>query len=159
MAFIRVKNINGGEYAYLVESLNTNKGPRQKVKQYVGRIHRLEKKEGRGFEGTSNSKKDILCSLVLPELLARGFSKKKDKYQSGSLIFCPRECSLVKKNSKEAILALDEGYICSFTLQRLLSFKKSNDLNSDAVRLAKHFLEAGLAVSEENFVKFYEKLK
>ena len=159
MAFIRIKKISSNKYAYLVESTNTNKGPRQKVKQYLGRVHELEKNDETNVESNynPNTKKEILSSLILPELSSRGFSKNKDKFQHKSLLFCPRELSITKKNGKEAILAVEEGYLCSYTLQRLLNFKKSKDLNSDALKLAKYFLEAGLAISEEKFVKFYQK--
>ena len=156
MAFIRIKKINSNKYAYLVESTNTNKGPRQKVKQYLGRVHELEKNsEGQENYSDSKNRKDILLSLILPELLSMGFSKKKDKYQHKNLVFCPEKVTITKKNGKEAVLSVEDGHLCSYTLRRLLNFKKSKDLNADAIKLAKHFLEAGLAVSEEKFVKFY----
>ena len=43
MAFVRVKRINGGTYAYLVENSWTRKGTRQKVSRYLGKVHAVEK--------------------------------------------------------------------------------------------------------------------
>ena len=42
MAYIRTKKINNNKYAYLVENKNTPKGPRQKVIQYLGRVHEFK---------------------------------------------------------------------------------------------------------------------
>src|SRR3989338_4730680 len=38
MGYVRYKAIKGGLYGYWVESSWTAKGPRQKVKEYLGRI-------------------------------------------------------------------------------------------------------------------------
>ena len=45
MVYIRIKRINKFKYAYLVESFQTDKGSRQKVKKYLGRVYGLERKK------------------------------------------------------------------------------------------------------------------
>ena len=166
MAYIRTKIINNQKYAYLVESKAAFSGPRQKVEQYLGRIYDLEKNNLHSDENVINKKpilsgKNILLNLTLDELQQHGFVKKKDNYVYDKLIFSPQHFSLSKKNKsslKEAVIALNDGYLCSFTLQRIANFKKTKDFSKDAYSLAKYFLEAGLQISQEDFVKFYQQL-
>ncbi|MBU0470608.1 MAG: hypothetical protein KKA62_02115 [Nanoarchaeota archaeon] len=165
MAYIRTKKINNQFYAYLVESKSTSSGPRQKVKQYLGRVYTLEKtKEAISpKQPEPDSSKKILSFLVLSELEKIGFEKKREVYIFKNLIFSPLNNSLTKKNKskspKEAIISLNDGFLCSFTLKRISDFKKTKDFNKDAYLLAKHFLEAGLPISQELFVLFYQQLK
>jgi hypothetical protein len=162
MAYIRTKKINGNKYAYLVEIINTSKGPRQKVKQYLGRVHELENKKEISEVNEGNSKEEILLNLILPELSGRGFKERKSNFTYKNFIFNSQKFSLTKKNknktSKEAVIGLEEGYLSTFTLQRIFNFQKSKDLNKDAHTLAKYFLEAGLNISKDLFVKFYTKI-
>jgi len=162
MVYIRIKKIDHKPYAYLVESLKTKQGPRQKVKQYLGRVYEFEKKNVESEIINSKSKSSFLWSLVLPELLAIGFKKKSKEYFLKNLIFDSKKLTLSKqtksKTKKDAIISLNEGYLCSFTLQRILKFKKGKDLRQDAEILAKYFLEAGINISKENFVGYYKLL-
>ena len=158
MAYIRTKKISGNKYAYLVEIISTDKGPRQKVKQYLGRVHVFEKSKEVSEINLGNTNKEILLNLIIPELKARGF-KGKERLAYNKLVFNQNNLSLTKsKTKKEAIIKLNEGYLSTFTLQRILNFQKSKNLNKDAHTLAKYFLEAGLKINQELFVKFYQKL-
>ena len=158
MSYIRIKKINSTPYAYLVKSENTAKGPRQKVKQYLGRVYELKKqKEVENVVDCSKNKKELLSGLIANELVSLGFKEKKGGFHSERLHFNSSALSFKKKSSKKnVVLSLNDGYLCNFTLQRILNFKKSKDLNKDAHTLAKYFLEAGLQVSREDFVRFYE---
>ncbi len=162
MAYIRTKKINGNKYAYLVEIINTDKGPRQKVKQYLGRVHELEKKKEIGEINEGNTKEEILLNLIVPELSGRGFKEREHNLAYKNFIFNPKDFSLTKKTknktSKEAVISLEEGYLSSFTVQRIINFQKTKNLNEDAHQLAKYFLEAGLQINQELFVRFYEKI-
>ena len=162
MAYIRTKKINGNKYAYLVEIINTDKGPRQKVKQYLGRVHELEKKKEIGDINEGNTKEEILLNLIVPELSGRGFKEREHNLAYKNFIFNPKDFSLTKKTknktSKEAVISLEEGYLSSFTVQRIINFQKTKNLNEDAHQLAKYFLEAGLQINQELFVRFYEKI-
>ena len=159
MAYIRTKKISGNKYAYLVEIISTDKGPRQKVKQYLGRVHDFEKNKEISEINQGNTNKEILLNLIIPELKARGFKGKKDTFAYKKLIFDHKNISLLKsKTKKEAIIKLNDGYLSTFTLQRILNFQKTNNLNKDAHTLAKYFLEAGLQINQELFVKYYQKL-
>tara|TARA_Y100000310_G_C20119393_1_gene550764 strand:+ start:52 stop:531 length:480 start_codon:yes stop_codon:yes gene_type:complete len=159
MAYIRIKKINNKNYAYLVETQKTIKGPRQKVKKYLGRVYDFEKN---GFNNGSNinqkSKKKFLQELIIEELISFGF-KNKNRLSNKKIMFCPKNFTITKvKNNKEAVIRSNDGYIASFTLQRLLNFKRTDNLDQDANNLAKKFLEAGINISEENFIKFYQLL-
>ena len=160
MAYIRVKKIKDNKYAYLVDNINTSSGPRQKVKKYLGRVHEFDKvKEGNVSESGNQG---ILHDLVISELVNLGFRKKGNNYIHNNFIFSLKENSLKKstgsKTHKEAVISLNDGYLCSFTLQRIANFRKSKDFNKDAYTLAKYFLQSGLQVNEEDFVRFYQEL-
>ena len=159
MAYIRTKKIGKNKYAYLVEIVSTDKGPRQKVKQYLGRVHEFEKNNEISEIKEGNSKENILLNLIIPELKSRGFKDKKNNLVYQKLIFDQKNISLTKsKTKKEAIIKLNEGYLSTFTLQRIVNFQKTKNLNKDAHTLAKYFLEAGLQINQELFVKYYQKL-
>ena len=158
MAYIRVKKISNKPYAYLVESQSTKRGPRQRVKQYLGRVHTVEQQERVESTVSGKTKEAFLRSMVLRELELAGFKEKGTKFSLDKLNFCPQEFTLRKKNNKEAIIKLNEGFLCSFTVDRLHKFAKSKDVNKDGLLLAKYFLESGLTVSEEEFVQFYQLL-
>ncbi len=168
MVFIRTKKINDNLYAYLVENITTTNGSRQKVKQYLGRVYQLKNKDN--FEFNFDHQGDIILKMVLHKLKLFGFKKNEEYNQEGgfdyhykNFIFSPAKFALTKKTKsktvKEAVIALNDGYLCSFTLQRLVNFKKSKDVQKDGYLLAKYFLEAGFNISQEMFVKYYQGLK
>ena len=151
MGFLRLKKIKGNEYAYLVENQWTSKGPRQEVKRYLGRVHK--------FSGDSNSvlnleggKKELLRNLVSFELgkINGRLEKEKIEFDRKGLRFV--------KGKKNCVLGLNEGFMCNYTLQRILRFRKTNDIEVDSIKLAKFFIEAGFAVPKEAFIAFFERL-
>ncbi len=146
MAFIRIKNITNKSYAYLVETIKTKNGPRQKVIEYLGRVFIPEKKEERDQITGANSK-EFLSKIVYEEFKAHDISKE-----------ITIKNSKIQKRKKNIILKLNNGYLCSFTIKRIASFKKSENIEKDGYALAKHFLEAGLPISQEEFVHFYTLL-
>ena len=159
MVYIRAKKINKGEYAYLVESIKTPKGSRQKVKEYLGKIHSITKEPISVTSNSMVSKKDFLREMTISLLTSAGFTKSEKVYVFEKLLFDPEQMTLVKctkTSHKNAVISINEGYLCSFTLQRLLLFKPTKNLMDDAKNLAKFFLEAGFLISQEDFVQFYQ---
>ena len=154
MAYIREKKINKGKYAYLVENTYTPKGPRQKVKKYLGRIYFIESKS----EINQTLSNDCFHNLILNTLTNFGFKENGSKYLFKNLIFEPKNLTLKRNNGKEIVISTNKGHLSSFTLQRIQNFKKTKDFNKDAYLLAKYFLEAGLQVSKEDFIEFYQNL-
>lgn len=159
MAYIRTKKISDKFYCYLVENKHTKKGPRQKVKKYLGKVISLEQVEELEFSGDlRKSNREILLELIKLELLKHGFKLKKELYVNKDLSF-DLEKLVLKNKKKEVVLKINEGFLCNFTLKRILDFKKSNDINEDGLQLAKYFVEAGIVVPKEVFIIFYQKNK
>ena len=154
MAHIRIKKISDIPYAYLVKNIRTNKGPRQKVVKYLGRVHYLDKKEN----SQPFQVQDRLLQLILNTLAEVGFVEKNQIFVRDNFIFDPVKYSITNKKGKESIISINEGHICTFTLQRLKEFQKSDNIGKDAPTLAKYFLEAGIMITETDFVQFYQNL-
>jgi hypothetical protein len=160
MVYIRIKNINKNKYAYAVESIKTSKGSRQKVKEYLGRVFELETKHKvKENEINSRSAKEFLVNLIVPYLISFGFVEKEKKYVHKNMIFSSSTLALTTKSTqKNIVLKNNDGYLCAFSLVRILKFKKSKDVRNDAKMLATYFHGAGLQVSKEQFVAFYQLL-
>jgi hypothetical protein len=159
MAYIRTKKISGKDYAYLVEIENTSKGPRQRVKKYLGKVLVMENSAGEPnserTEITAEKKKEFLNQMAIRELKMKGFKKNNNRLEKEGINYSVEDLSL-RKGKKDVLLKLNEGYLSGHTLCEILNFKKSKDVNKDAVRLAKSFLNAGLLVSREEFVRYYQ---
>ena len=100
MVYIRTKKINGNLYAYLVKSFKTKKGSRQKVKQYLGRIYKIDSKNySTEVNISGRNRNSFLLRMILPKFLSFGFKEKHDcEYVYKNFIFDSRNLSLVKKN-------------------------------------------------------------
>jgi hypothetical protein len=148
MSYVRLKKINKDNYAYLVESIKTSQGPRQKVKQYLGRVYDYNSLNKPVIVVNGTSAKEILLSLIIPELISRGFKKVKESYVKDKIIF-----SNLKFN-KNIVLKINKGYLCNYFIEQILNFDK----RKSARDLAKLFLSTGLEIDKESFVTFYQKL-
>ena len=146
MTYIRIKKIHAKQYAYLVENISTKKGPRQKVKKYLGRVFESENSKERD-EINEKTKKKFIQKLI--KEIVKTFPKE--------IYFSENELRIQKKsNNKEVVLKINEGYLCGYTIQRILKFRRSQDIQKDGFTLAKHFLDAGLPISQEEFVHYYQ---
>lgn len=150
MAYIRTKKINDKNYAYLVENISTKNGPRQKVKKYLGRVYQLEKQTEKEITINVKTKKEFLQQLIQKHLENHGFTKKACILTNDSSSLDLNSLKLTK-----GVLALNDGYLCDFTIERIFSFKKTKDLQKDGTILAKQLLQAGLLLSEQEFVQLY----
>lgn len=150
MAYIRTKKISDKNYAYLVENISTTNGPRQKVKKYLGRVYFLEKIENKETTINARNKKEFLQQLIQKHLENHGFTKKALTLINDKSSFDLNSLKLAK-----GVLALNEGYLCDFTIETIFSFKKTKDIRKDGTILAKQLLQAGLPLSEQEFVQLY----
>ena len=161
MAFIRVKKIDGKEYAYLVENRwykrrhkGKNKGPRQKVSRYLGRVYKFNKEKDIDFysfkkindleqylKNNSNNKNNVFRDLIEWELFRHNINKEEFTMDY------PNKKIINKSNNKEVSLKINEGFLNGFTLARLFNLK-----SGDSYYLAKAFVEAGIEVPKEVFV-------
>jgi hypothetical protein len=146
MAFIRLKKVSGAQYAYLVENSWSAKGPRQKVSRYLGKYVELPAMPVIPAEPDT-------AKLIAAELRSRGFSEKlsfdKLKVNLGT-------CS-VREGKKKIVLGLNGGFLCDYTLRKLLHFQPAVEV-TPGYRLARAFSDAGVRVSREQFVAIYKKL-
>ena len=174
MAFLRIKKIKGKEYAYMVEnewkptakSIGTLRdvklrGSRQKVKGYIGRIHRFSLTNNIDFQQfmkitnvenyiNSNDKNKIISDLAEWELFKFGVSKEEFSIAPS--------IAIVKKSKKNVALHINNGFMCNLTMKNLLEIEPTGDEQHDGYLLARAFVEAGIKVPEEIFVGVFGKL-
>jgi hypothetical protein len=177
MAFIRKKTINGTDYAYLVKNRWTDKGSRQKAK-YLGKLVEFEVVNDFEFvcyiknrfkidilQFFRKRKVDILDGIIQYELMKRGFKlgerkilgEKQNVLNSGKFYYKNRQVLKVS-NNKEVVAEMNEGFLCSYALKKLLKLSPGGyDEREKGIVLAKALLEAGLNVEKEMFVHFFER--
>ncbi len=161
MAFIRVKKIRKSgkvyEYAYLVENRwkKRKRASRQKVTMYLGKVIRLEKvKEEEIVMPESLAKEEMIKSLARHELLLRGFQENRGLLEREGMVFNQTKLNF----NQRAVIEMNEGFLSEFTLKRVLAFRrKHEDDREDGIKLAQLFLEAGLKIPKDAFVRYFEK--
>ena len=162
MSFIRIKKIDNKEYAYLVENRwykrgfrGKGKGSRQKVSKYLGRVYTFNKVNDNDFlnfnnidnlehylKNDNNNKNSIIKDLVEWELFRHNINKNE------FTIDLPNK--KIIKNNKEISLKINEGFLNSYTLNRLFNLK-----SGDSYFLARSFVEAGIEIPKEVFVGIF----
>jgi len=159
MAFVRIKKIKKWKYAYLVENKWKDSKAKQKVKQYLGRVHPLENIAGKSLEkdiGKMNFKEAVV-ELLKFELMKNGFSEGKKGLEKGSLMVNFEKGHFLD-DKKPIVFESNEGFICSFTFDKIINFKKSKTEEETGLRLAEGILEAGISLPHDIFVKVFEKV-
>lgn len=162
MSFIRIKKINGNEYAYLVENKwykrgfkGKGKGPRQKVGKYLGRVFHFNKEQDIDFFSfkkienlgeylKNNAREKVIRELVEWEMFRHNINKEEVTIDYSNK-------KIINKNTnKEVSLRMNEGFLNSFTLARLFNIR-----GNDGYYLAKCFVEAGIGVPKDVFVGLF----
>ncbi|MBI2499347.1 hypothetical protein HYV88_03845 [Candidatus Woesearchaeota archaeon] len=173
--YIRSKKrkLNSGkivEYAYLVSIKHRKtKTPKQKVKKYLGRIYKLEKKKNKTFKDfiaqdldlyfKSNSLTKIKKDLIKLELLNYGFLEiSKEVFVFNDFKVNLNKPGVLDKN-KEISLEINNNFINSYTLNRILNYTPPKNLSQ--LQLAKEYanslLSLGLTLQEDVFVGLFKK--
>ncbi|MGM5482757.1 MAG: AAA family ATPase [Nanobdellota archaeon] len=158
--FIRQKKIKDKYYAYLVKNKWTKKGPRQKVTKYLGRVFEFSPQRAITFEefiGDINrfNAYDLVEKAVCYELYLHGFIQKKGVMVKDDFKVNLATCK-VKKAGKAAVLKINNDFLCDFTLKNLLRFTSNKDKEETAKDLATAFIQAGIPVDEQIFIKVFE---
>ncbi|RJQ21842.1 hypothetical protein C4580_01615 [Candidatus Woesearchaeota archaeon] len=155
--FVRVKNIKGKQYAYLVENEWTPWGSRQRVTKYLGKTQPLTRYTDtdtqlpRGYQ-------ESVRALIIQELKNHGFLHEGDLLKNDAI--CVHLTNkTVRAGTKNITLQLNEGFLCDHTLGQLLHFAPTDRPDTTAKKLASHALEAGLKLREEHFVHLFEQAK
>ena len=160
MSFIRIKRINGREYAYLVENKwykrgfkGKGKGPRQSVSKYLGRVYAFSKANDIGFyafkevSDINGYLKKTARERVIKDLVEWELSRHNIDKVEFMVDFSDKR--IVKKN-RDISLKINEGFLNSFTLSRLFNMR-----SNDGYYLAKCFVEAGIEIPKEVFVGLF----
>jgi hypothetical protein len=166
--FIRTKRIYKNKYAYLVENL-WEKGTRQKVRKYLGRVFEFKPLREMDFFRHYNISepgkyisgkgfKAVVCELAEFELIRHGFRRQENAIVNGRVVFEPETLRAIHgKTGKSAVIALNEGFLCKETLHSLINFRFDSDEKELGYRFARAFVDAGLIVPKELFVGVFEK--
>ncbi len=157
MAFIRIKRINGKEYAYHVQNSWTSDGPRQRVAGYLGPVARLERSADIRPPTDQGEFSRILQSIVSQELLNHGFMIDGDTFRQRDVLVDIAGPS-VRRGKKEIVLAINEGHLCAATLSSLFQFEPKGHREQIATDLAEELVRAGLKVPHDAFVDLFESL-
>ena len=159
MAFIRIKKVKKWKYAYLVENKWKEAKAKQKVKQYLGRVHSLENIAGKSFDKDISKMgfKGAIVELLKYELLKSGFDEGKSGLEKGSLLVNFEKGHFLD-GKKPVVLESNEGFICSSTFDKVMNFKKCKTEEETGLRLAEAILEAGISMPHDVFVKIFEKV-
>ncbi len=163
--YIRVKNVKGNEYAYLVQSEwrkrnnNGKKGPRQKVKGYLGKVYRFDVVKDVDFLNfisisdvneyiKKNSKESIVKDLVEWEM-------HKHQINKDDFLIDFKNKKIIKDN-RNVVFRINEGYLCGETVNKLINLRNKEE-EQQGLELAKRFVQAGIKVPNEVFVGYFGK--
>jgi len=154
MGFIRTKNIKGQEYAYLVSNTWTNNGPRQNVKAYLGRTIRPEKNQEQTPDISPLEYQEAVIMLIKQELQNHGFNQELKK-ENTKIDLKNRK---IINNKKNTVIKMNEGFLCTYTLNNLMTLQLQGYEEQAGTQLATALLEAGLKINKETFVQLFEKI-
>ncbi|MBI4451515.1 hypothetical protein HY642_06070 [Candidatus Woesearchaeota archaeon] len=154
--FIRLKKIKKHNYAYLVENNWTGDSCRQKVKAYVGKVVEASKDNGEALlERPLADLKfpDAVTELVRWELRKHGFTLDGSIATRDSTTIDLAGKTVLHKG-RPACIKLNNGFLCSHTLQEALNYVHDDDNEVLALKL----VSAGIDVTPEVFVALHEKI-
>lgn len=159
MAFIRIKKVKNWRYAYLVENKWKSKKTKQKVKEYLGRVHSLDNIVGIKFDKDISQMdyKDAVKELIKFELMKNGFSEKGNILKKESFVINFDENKFLN-GKKPIVFESNEGFICTNTFKKVMNFKKAETEEETGLMLAETILDSGISIPHNVFVKLFEKL-
>ncbi len=159
MAFVRVKTIKGNRYGYLVENTWQGKGSRQQVKAYLGKVVKPDVQPfGAAPDIANHSYPDAVLTLAAWTLANHGFQQNDGMHVKDD-VSVNLSTKTVSRKSKNAVLELNEGFLCGHTLQQLLAFVGEGSREEEVgQRLANTLLEAGISVPQDTFVSLFKKI-
>jgi hypothetical protein len=162
--FIRIKNINKHDYAYLVENKWTKKGTRQKTKGYLGKVIPLGDIPHSTSDVNSTTLDDFFTKSLLSLLEGVGFIITKHCAEKDDILIDIKKRSVTRKD-KKCVLQVNQGFMCNYTLKEIFQFstrKYVNKLQTDnknvGLKLANSLVGVGLLLDEETFIELYAKL-
>jgi len=142
MSFIREKKINGQPYAYLVETVHTKQGPRQKVVKYLGKIHVMQ-----CDTVTGSTPLEVLESL----LKNLGFTKKR--VWENDVYTVSLRTGDVSYKKKACVIKCNHGYLWKHSIKQFMLPTK------DPKELAENMLRAGIPFDEETYFNLVKNIE
>ena len=171
MVYIRVKKFkrkNGKivKYAYLVKSRwkkrvgkGSKQGARQKVKGFLGRVCKgTVVKDVNFFEHFKISDLDSYVKENSLRKIAEdlvGFEFVKHDVND---VYVNFDEQVVRRDGNKTVVQMNDGFLCDYTLNKLVGFRFKEDESEAGMALAKVFVDAGIKIPEELFVKVFEKV-
>lgn len=152
--FVRIKKIHDLSYAYLVESVWTEKGSRQKTKAYLGRIYDMGAPEVcvPEFEDVEQFFEDLLSQLLEKTGFHKGVSLDGPVWQKDGITVSLEHLSVISKK-RPCVLAINGGFLCEHTL----TFLREALENPTPSSLAQSLLGIGCIIEEIAFIELYHK--
>ena len=157
--FVRVKEIQNKNYAYLVANEWTTSGSRQRVKAYLGKVHTPERKTERSFVPDSMKEfQQSITDAIKWELENHGFKHHNNNVLTKDGIIVDLNDKKVNYKNRKSVIALNDGHLCEHTLNELIHFKPSTNEQETSTRLATKTVETGLKLPTDAFIQLFEKL-
>ena len=167
--FLRVKkraNPSGKSYEYGYLVLNRyrkrQKSPRQKVKQYLGRVYRFEKvlnEEIEALETERATVKENMVLLIKNELKNYGFEEKEGLWQRENCSVNVEQALCVDPEGKNICIALNDGLLHASTMGALIDFKPQKGLEKEVGKqLGNALISAGIRPKEAVFIGLFRQV-
>ncbi len=153
MTFIRLKRVGKERYAYLVDNVWTPKGPRQRVKRYLGKYVELPEMNRAPMPTGVQPTAGIIIGC---ELRGQGFTERLSHPELGIKVNL-KTCT-VKQDNKNIVLGINGGFLCAFTIRKLVHATPTVEV-MQGYAYARAFSDAGIRVTREEFVQLYRKLQ
>ena len=160
-------------YAYLVEN-KWHKGmqqSRQKKQKYLGRVHSLQKIQSNNFSKDLNQEikkycnskttKQILCDLVIFELINHNFTLKEKVLEQGNFIVDLKKSQVYEKQTQKPIcLELNNNFLTNETLRPLINYNLPINKTQRQIthHLANILVSAGIQPDKEVFIELSKKV-
>jgi len=156
MVFVRVKRVRGNKYGYAVANNWTFKGPRQRVVGYLGKVYEPKNREKvREFEEFINTKlKNYLETSTYERIIKDLVEFQLKNSELHQEITFDKENLTIKKGKKKVVIASNEGYLCDYTIKKLMDYDGED---TTGFKLADLVTAAGIKLSEEIFIALFQK--
>ena len=167
--FLRIKkrtNSSGKSYEYGYLVLNKykrrKKSPRQKVKQYLGRVYRFERafnKEIEALETEKTTIKENMVLLIKNELKNYGFEEKEGLWQRESCFINIEQGICLDQEGRNICVALNDGLLHTSTIGELIDFKPQKGLEKEiGAQLGNALISAGIRPKEAVFIGLFRQV-
>lgn len=157
MSFIRVKTISGAKYAYEVENYWTDKGSRQRTKQYLGRVYTPETKRDSTLTIPEESNLKAVAKILARNELSRHGFDQEGKHLVWKNVRIDLNRGTFMAGDKPAVIEMNEGFLCAQTYDWLRNFTPKSERFEK--KLATTVLAAGIGMPPDLFIALFDAAK